>query len=86
MFDLDTVTPLNFLVKHLGSCSLSELNIFLPKKTMVGTTSFSSPGKIPFSLGHLTQRIFFKILLFSSISFMEGRKFLKEKSNFEPFG
>jgi hypothetical protein len=63
MFDLDTVTPLNFLVKHLGSCSLSELNIFLPQKTMVGT-----------------QRIFFKILLFSSISFMEGRKFLEKKN------
>ncbi len=86
MFDLDTVTALNFLVKHLRNCSLSELNLFLPKKTMVGTTFFSSPGKIPFSLGHLIQKVVKQKLLFPSISFMEGRKFLKEKSNFEPFG
>jgi hypothetical protein len=53
---------------------------------MVGTTFFSSPGKIPFSLGHLIQKVVKQKLLFPSISFMEGRKFLKEKSNFEPFG
>jgi hypothetical protein len=45
MFDLDMVTPLNFLVKHLGSCSLRELNPFLPKEHGWNHHFVSSPGK-----------------------------------------
>jgi rRNA pseudouridine-1189 N-methylase Emg1 (Nep1/Mra1 family) len=83
MFDLDNIFPLNFLVKHLGSCSLRELNPFLLKKT---TILFPPQGKYlsPWALD--SKKLLKIIIIF--IHFVHGRKkfFGKKKSNLEYLG
>lgn len=38
-FDLDKVYPMYFLVKHLRSCSLGQLNPFLLKEVALPSTT-----------------------------------------------
>jgi hypothetical protein len=102
MFDLDNVCPLNFLVKHSktcspkevvascspmefshflleGYCSLGQLSPLLLERTWCGLP-------IVFLHEAFNLKKLPKCYFFSSISFMEKQKKLKNETNLEPFG